>query len=88
MELEKYYALYSDKEQTKLLSLASSIEKVRIETEYHSAGVWFEYDQKPGSNFLFNERILQGIEFPKEPKKREYGSHFDSPTKPNFKWVS
>ena len=88
MELEKYYALYTDKQQTKLLSLAASIEQIKEETEYHSEGVWFEYDQKPGSNLLLNERLLsEKIVFPKEPKKRFY-KDYDSKEHGNFKWVS
>lgn len=94
MELEKWYCLYSDKKQTKFLAaVGGSLEDVKAETEYFTQGVWFEYDQRPGSNLLFNEKILkaEGIKFPTEAKLRvERGGAWDAePAKiAEFKWVS
>lgn len=87
MEYEKWYALYSDMNHSKLLTTASTLEKLQAETEYYTEGVWFEYDQKPGTNTIFNERPMSGILFPKEAKKREY-KEFGPAGKANFKWVS
>jgi len=83
MEIVKYYTLYTDKQQTKLLAAVPSLEEVKSESEYYTAGVWFEYDQKVGSSLLFNEKVLTGVTFPKEAKKREV-SKYDS----DFKWIT
>jgi len=70
MNGEKYYLLYDNKNQTKLLATANSLENLKNETEYYSEGTWFEYDQKINSNLLENEKEMKGIKFPKEPKER------------------
>jgi len=70
MNGEKYYLLYDNKNQTKLLATANSLENLKNETEYYSEGIWFEYDQKINSNLLENEKEMKGIKFPKEPKER------------------
>jgi len=82
----KYYLLYNNKAQDKLLSTASSEEKLIEETSYYSGSTWFEYDTHLGSNLLFNEKIKTGIKFPKEPKKREYFKQSTSTKSKNF-WV-
>ena len=85
--MEKFYLLYSNKNQEKLHTTASSEEKMKNETEYYSSGVWFSYDQKEGSNLLENEKEMKGIKFPEVPKVRvRYGEEEDKKTK--FKWLS
>lgn len=87
MSENKFYCLYSDRDQTKFLSMAPTLEKLKEETEYWGEGVWFEYTHKDGSNLLENETEMAGIEFPKEPKKRLL-KEFEGTPKSNFKWVS
>lgn len=86
MAENKFYLLYNNKQQEKLLTTASSYERLTGETQYYSEGVWFEYEYKDGSNFLFNEKLMKGINFPTEPKKREV-KEFGGDVKPTFKWV-
>ncbi len=83
----KFYLLYNNKAQDKFISMASSLEKITEESQFHENGAWFEYDMKEDSSFLFNEKYVKGIEFPKEPKKREYGE-FNPAPKAKFKWLN
>ncbi len=87
MNLQKFYLLYSDEKQSKILSMARDLEVLENETEYFNQGTWFEYDHKENSNFLFNEKKLNGITFPTEPKKRNY-NEIGSDRKLAFKWVT
>lgn len=87
MAITKFYLLYSDEQQSKLLTTASSDEKMKIETDYYTNGVWFEYDQNDGSNFLFNEKKIKGIKFPSEAKLRVVKDFGSKDMKP-FKWVA
>jgi len=87
MSENKFYCLYSDSDQTKFLSMASTLEKLKEESEYWSEGVWFEYTHKDGSNLLENETEMAGIEFPKDPKKRSF-KEIEGTPKTAFKWVS
>jgi len=86
MGLTKYYLLYNNEEQSKLLTTAPTEEKLKEETEFYTDGVWFEYDSNDGSNHLFNEKKMSGIEFPAEPKKRTQ-SEFRPEKKIEFKWI-
>lgn len=85
--MEKFYALYNNKNQEKLLTTADSEEKLKNETEYYTSGVWFSYDRKENSNLIENEKEMKNIKFPEIAKERE---HFKigEEKKPNFKWVS
>jgi hypothetical protein len=84
--MKKYYLLYDNKNQNKLLTTASDEEKLKMETEYYSTGVWFSYDMKDGSNLLENEKEVKRIKFPEVPKVRvRYG---EEEKKITFKWVS
>lgn len=87
MGVTKFYLLYKDDNQSKLLTTASSEEKRLSETEFYSEGTWFEYDQNDGSNFLFNEKKMKGIKFPTEPKVRDV-KEFGTTPKASFKWVA
>lgn len=71
MASTKFYVLYNNKEQSKLLTTANSPEKLKNETEFYSEGFWFEYDRKEESNLIENEKEMKGIKFPKEPKSRD-----------------
>ena len=82
----KFYLLYSDKQQSKLLTSAKSIDEIKSETEFYNSGVWFEYDTVSGSNLIINEKIVKGINFPETPKER-YPQQADQ-SKNNFKWIS
>lgn len=86
MGVTKFYLLYNDDQQSKLLTTASSEEKIKSETEYYTNGIWFEYDQNDGSNFLFNEKKVKGIKFPFEAKLRVI-KDFAPVKKEVFKWV-
>lgn len=87
MSVTKFYLLYNDEKQSKLLTTASSEEKLNIETEYYSDGVWFEYDQNEGTNHLFNEKKMKGIKFPTEAKLKLV-KNYGSEKKESFKWVA
>ena len=64
------YLLYNDKEQSKLLSLAESIEELKFESQFYTGGTWFQYDCI--GNKLINEIVYsKKTSFPKNPKKRE-----------------
>lgn len=90
MSENKFYLLYNNKQQEKLLTTASTYNKLTGETEYYSEGVWFEYDTKEGSNFLSNEKQMKGIDFPATPKERDYDKLKKNiqEAKSNFKWVA
>lgn len=84
--MEKYYLLYDNKNQSKLLSMAANEETLKLETEYYTTGVWFSYDSKENSNILENEKEMKGIKFPEVPKVRvRYG---EQEKKITFKWVA
>jgi len=84
--MAKYYLLYDNKNQNKLLSMAANEEILKSETEYYSTGVWFSYDCKENSNVLENEKEMKGIKFPEVPKVRvRYG---EEEKKITFKWVA
>jgi hypothetical protein len=85
--MEKFYALYNNKNQEKLLTTANSEEKLKLETEYYTGGVWFSYDKKEDSNLIENEKEMKGIKFPEIAKQREY-KNTDTEKKSNFKWVA
>lgn len=87
MAITKFYLLYNDEKQSKLLTTASSEENVNSETLYYTEGVWFEYDQREASNHLFNEKKMKGIKFPAEAKLRVV-KNFGSEKKESFKWVA
>jgi hypothetical protein len=84
--MDKFYLLYSNKKQEKLLSMAKNEEKMIEETEYFSNGTWFAYDAKVDSNLLENEKEMKGIKFPAEPKVR--ARYCEEDKKINFKWVA
>lgn len=81
----KFYLLYNNKQQTKLLTMAENEDVMKEETEYYSDGVWFSYDTKEGSNLLENEKEIKNTTFPIEPKIRE---PYTESKNNNFKWVS
>ncbi len=88
MNESKFYLLYTDKQQTKLLTTASSKEILESESEYYDSGVWFEYDTTE-SNRITNEKTVKGVLFPKEPKQREYKKEEAVvPKIAGFKWLS
>lgn len=80
---EKFYLLYEDKDQSKLLATASSEKEIPEESEYYSNGYWFEYDLDKGK-FLTNEKpYKKKVEFPEEPKiPKKY-----KPTESLSKWI-
>jgi len=82
----KYYLLYNNKAQEKLLSSANSEDKLKEETNYYSGGTWFEYDIVDGSNVLLNEKVKSGIKFPKQPKERDLFKE-STKTKPKGIWL-
>jgi len=85
--MDKFYLLYDNKKQDKLLSMAANEEKLKNETEYYNTGVWFSYDQKENSNILDNEKLMKNIEFPAQAKLRE--SYLEIKNKKiEFKWLS
>ncbi|NJO62637.1 MAG: hypothetical protein HC836_31735 [Richelia sp. RM2_1_2] len=88
-ESKKFYLLYNNKNQEKLLSTAKTLEEIQEESQYFSAGAWFECDDN--NNVLSNEKYKSGIKFPKEPKIRERlvlnNTKSTSPTKsPIINW--
>lgn len=81
----KFYLLYNNKQQTKLLTTAANEEIMKEESEYYTSGVWFSYDSKEGSNLIENEKEIKNSTFPIEPKVRvEYSESKNN----NFKWLS
>jgi hypothetical protein len=88
MDESKFYILYTDKQQSKLLTTANTKEKLESETLYYGNGVWFEYDNTENSNLIINEKILKGVVFPEEPKKREYKEYDKQPDVKNLKWLT
>ncbi len=85
--MEKFYLLYNNKKQEKLLTTANSEEKLKEETEYYTEGVWFSYTVKEGTNLAENEKEVKGIVFPTTAKVREISSKFAAAQKPDFKWL-
>lgn len=76
--MEKYWLLYSDKDQTKLLASAQEEDQIDFESQYYSKGCWFEYDTEISPNkteYLINERkYSKAIKFPETPFDRpKYG---------------
>jgi hypothetical protein len=83
-ESKKWYSLYNNESQDKLLACASSEEKIKEVSEFYATGVWFEYDDI--NNILHNERLYGGkVSFPETPKAR---SREVVPPKKEFKWVA
>lgn len=82
----KYYLLYNNKAQEKLITTASSEDKLHEETSYYSGGTWFEYDMYSGSSVLHNEKVKTGIKFPKQPKERDISKSITTSKPKNF-WV-
>lgn len=85
MSSNKFFLLYSDEKQSKLLSTAVDLDMVKSESEYYTKGTWFEYDLKENSNVLHNEKVVKAIAFPESPKQRHF-THEDS-GKVEFKWL-
>jgi hypothetical protein len=83
--MDKFYLLYSNKQQEKLLSMAKNEEKLKEESEYYKTGTWFAYDAKENSNLLENEKEMKGIKFPAEPKVR---ARYSEEKKNAIKWIS
>lgn len=82
--MKKYYCLYSDKNQTKLLACAESKEQLLEESQYYKEGQWFEYDIDPNNEKkIENEKLYKFNKFPKEPKNRP----FHIPEDKHYKWV-
>lgn len=81
-ETKKWYSLYTNKAQEKLLACASSEEQLMEVTQYYSGGTWFEYDDN--NNRLTNEKLYKSVKFPKEPKEKP---RYEDNKKINFKWV-
>lgn len=85
----KFYLLYSDKNQSKLLTSAKDKDEVKSESEYYTNGVWFEYDCVSGSNVIVNEKTLKGVVFPEtaksRPSEQRYVQDINGKT---FKWIS
>ena len=80
--MEKYWLLYSDKDQTKLLASAYEEDQLDFESQYYSKGCWFEYDIETSKNetdFLINERkYIKTIIFPKKPFDRpKHGDEYN-----------
>lgn len=84
--MAKFYCLYNNKKQEKLLTTASDEEKLLAETEYYVSGTWFSYDTKVDSNLLENEKEMKGIKFPEVAKQRNL-KEIGSTKKQEFKWV-
>ena len=84
--MSKYYCLYNNKKQEKLLTTAPNEEKLLSETEYYISGTWFSYDTKEGSNLLSNEKEMKGVKFPEVAKQRDL-KEIGSVKKSEFKWV-
>lgn len=80
---KKYYCLYTDELQTRLLAIAESKEQIKEETQYYSDGCWFEYNLVD-DKFLVDEKILRRYKFPKEAKERPELRLEDK----NHKWVT
>ena len=76
MEKEtKYYALYTDKDQTSLLAMAYDKEQLKEESLLYTGGTWFEYDvefREGHIDLMENERLYKGKpKFAKEVVKEE-----------------
>ncbi len=84
--MAKFYCLYNNKKQEKLLTTADSEEKLKSETEFYTGGVWFSYDTKEGSNLIQNEKKQKKIQFPEVAKERNL-KEIGSVKKQEFKWV-
>lgn len=69
MKKNKYYLLYSDNKQTKLIASAEDIDEVIYESKFRKEGCWFEYDIKDDHD-LYNEREFGYDQFPEEPEER------------------
>ena len=72
--MDKFYCLYSDASQEKLLACADDIDGVIAESKFYSEGCWFEYDMEDNHN-LYNEREFGYDQFPEDPSlklKDEY----------------
>jgi hypothetical protein len=68
--MEKYYLLYNNEDQDKLLAAASSEQQIKDESQFYTDGVWFEYDDDNG-NLLNEKKYRKKVKFPNEPLKRE-----------------
>lgn len=82
----KFYLLYNNRQQEKLLTMAENEEVLKEETEYYLTGVWFSYDMKENSNMLENEKEVKGIKFPQQAKERK--KLWEETKNINFKWVA
>jgi hypothetical protein len=82
-ETKKWFSLYTNQAQDKLLACTRFEEKIAEISEFYSTGVWFEYDDV--NNILHNERLYKGkVKFPEQPKERPRVEIVS----PKFKWVA
>ncbi len=65
----KFYCLYTDASQGKLLACANDIDEVMAESKFYSEGCWFEYDIEDNHD-LYNEREFGYDQFPEDPSSR------------------
>jgi hypothetical protein len=82
-EKNKVYLLYTDKEQTELLAMATDLEGVEEESQYYTDGVWFVYDETDGRYIDNEKRLRKKITFPETPKERLL--YWEK--KEDYKWI-
>jgi hypothetical protein len=68
MTKSKAYVLYTDNTLKEMITMAYTKDDMKEETQYHTSGVWVEYDLE-NEKFLVNEKILK-TRFPKKSKER------------------
>lgn len=59
----KYYSLYENKDQKKLLAAAYSKEELKEVSLEYTGGTWFEYDveiEEGKTDLMYNERLYKG----------------------------
>lgn len=84
--MSKFYLLYNNKQQEKLLTTARNEEQIKLESEYYTFGAWFRYDEIENSSVIENEKEIKGIKFPAVAKIRE--KYSEASKKLNLKWVA
>ena len=76
-KVEKNYLLYADKEQTKLLAQAYTLQEARQESLNYTDGQWFSYETTEKQIFTDTEKKVN-IKFGEKEKEKAVHGHDDS----------